>query len=140
VRLALDAGKHVLVEKPIARTLAETDEMIAAAGAAGRVLMVGEQFHFMPAFRHVRTLIARERLGRCGSSFDRPRFRPAHRLAPGSRRVGGGALIDGGIHYIHNLRWWGGPVRRLFALRPPSTVDMDGEDAITVLAELAGGA
>src|SRR5438093_1734175 len=37
VRLALDAGKHVLVEKPIARTLEEADEMIAAAVAAGRV-------------------------------------------------------------------------------------------------------
>jgi len=49
-------------------------------------------------------------------------------------------LIDGGIHYVHNLRWWGGPVRRLFALRPPPTVDMGGEDAVAVLAELVGGA
>ncbi len=141
VRLALDAGKHVLVEKPIARTLGETDEMIAAAAAAGRVLMVAEQFHFMPAFRHVSTLIAGERLGA---------LRELHLMARGlgrrtgwrldRDRVGGGALIDGGIHYIHNLRWWGGPVRRLFALRPPPTVDMGGEDAVAVLAELAGGA
>src|SRR5262245_54017058 len=66
VRLALDAGKHVLVEKPIARTLAETDEMIAAASAAGRVLMVAEQFHFMPAFRYVHALIECGRLGGLG--------------------------------------------------------------------------
>ena len=141
VRLALDAGKHVLVEKPIARTLEEADEMIAAAVAAGRVLMVAEQFHFMPAFRHVRALIERGRLGE---------LRELHLIARGLARrtgwrlerdrMGGGALIDGGIHYIHNLRWWGGPVRRLFALRPPATVDMGGEDAVAVLAELAGGA
>src|SRR5262249_58599658 len=55
-------------------------------------------------------------------------------------RMGGGALIDGGIHYVHNLRWWAGHVRRVFALRPPTTVEMGGEDAIAVLAELAGGA
>ena len=141
VRLALDAGKHVLVEKPIARTLAETDEMIAAARAAGRVLMVAEQFHFMPAFRHVHALIGRGRLGP---------LRELHLVARGFARrtgwrldrdrAGGGALIDGGIHYVHNLRWWGGPVRRLFALRPPPTLDMGGEDAVAVLAELAGGA
>ena len=141
VRLALDAGKHVLVEKPIARTLGETDEMIAAAAAAGRVLMVAEQFHFMPAFRHVHALIERGRLGA---------LRELHFVARGFARrtgwrldrdrAGGGALIDGGIHYVHNLRWWGGPVCRLFALRPPPTVAMGGEDAVAVLAELAGGA
>src|SRR5437867_787826 len=111
VRLALDAGKHVLVEKPIARTLGETDEMIAAAAAAGRVLMVAEQFHFMPAFRYVHALIERGRLGA---------LRELHFVARGFARrrgwrldrdrAGGGALIGGGIHYIHNLRWWGGPV------------------------------
>lgn len=140
VRLALDAGKHVLVEKPIARTLGESDEMIAAARAAGRILMVAEQFHFMPAFRHVRALIEGGRLGP---------LRELHLIARGfarrtgwrldRERTGGGALIDGGIHYIHNLRWWGGPVRRLFALQPPPTVVMGGEDAVAVLAELAGG-
>jgi predicted dehydrogenase len=140
-RLALAAGKHVLVEKPIARTLGETDEMIAAAGAAGRVLMVAEQFHFMPAFRHVHAVVGAGRLGP---------LRELHLFARGFARrtgwrldrdrMGGGALIDGGIHYVHNLRWWGGPVRRVYALRPPPTVDTGGEDTVAVLAELASGA
>src|SRR5687767_12333702 len=50
-RAAFAAGKHVLIEKPLARTLPEADELVAAAVAADRVLMVAEQFHFMPAFR-----------------------------------------------------------------------------------------
>src|SRR5262249_61052666 len=80
VRLALDAGKHVLVEKPIARTLAETDDMIGAAEAARRALMVAEQFHFMPAFRHVDALIAGGRLGQ---------LRELHLIARGfARRTG----------------------------------------------------
>jgi UDP-N-acetyl-2-amino-2-deoxyglucuronate dehydrogenase len=139
---AFAAGKHVLLEKPLARTLDEADEIIVAASAAGRVLMVAEQFHFMPAFRRVKALLDSGRLGA---------LRELHLIARGfgarsgwrltAETVGGGALIDGGIHYVHNLRWWGGEVRRVVALRPPQTVTaMEGEDAISLLAELSGGA
>jgi predicted dehydrogenase len=141
-RVAFAAGKHVLIEKPLARTLDEADEIITAAGAAGRVLMVAEQFQFMPAFRRVKALLDSGRLGA---------LRELHLIARGfgarsgwrlaADRVGGGALIDGGIHYVHNLRWWGGEVRRVIALRPPQTVlAMEGEDAISLLAELSSGA
>jgi UDP-N-acetyl-2-amino-2-deoxyglucuronate dehydrogenase len=139
---ALDRGLHVLVEKPIARTLEEADQMIAAARSAGRVLMVAENFRFMPAFRAVHELIARGDLGA---------LRELHLIARGFRRhagwrrseaaAGGGALIDGGIHYVHALRWWGGDVRRVVALRPPPTLsEFEGEDAISLLAVLESGA
>ena len=137
---ALEAGLHVLVEKPIATTLAEVDRMIGAAGAAGRILMVAENFHFMPAFRHVRRLIAAGLLGE---------LRELHLVARGYRRhdgwrldvgaCGGGALIDAGIHYVHSLRSWGGEPRRVFTLAPPRTVALGGEDAVDLLAELPGG-
>lgn len=139
-RLALEAGLHVLVEKPIALTLDQADTMIAAARDAGRILMVAENFHFMPAFRHVHALAASGTLGR---------LRELHLIARGWREhagwrleaaTGGGALIDGGIHYVHLLRWWGGEPRRVFALRPPQTVRLGGEDAIDLLAELPDGA
>jgi predicted dehydrogenase len=141
VRLALEAGRHVLVEKPIARTLDEAEVLIAAAARAGRVLMVAENFHFMPAFRHVHGLITAGRLGELRELHLVARGFRAHggwRLDAGA--AGGGALIDGGIHYAHNLRWWGGGVRRLFALRPPPTVPLAGEDAVLLLAELGSGA
>ena len=137
---ALAAGRHVLVEKPLARTLDEADRMIEAAARAGRVLMTAENFRFMPAFRWVREAIAGGRLGEP---------REVHLFARGWRRhagwrltagAGGGALIDGGIHYVHALRWWGGEVRRVFALRPRQTIDgMVGEDAVDLLAECEGG-
>lgn len=140
VLAALAAGRHVLVEKPIARTLEEADRMIGAAAREGRVLMVAENFRFMPGFRAVRRVLEEGTLGA---------LRELHMVARGFRRhtgwrcapdAGGGALIDGGIHYVHALRWWGGEIRRLFALRPPQTLDMAGEDAVDVLAELEGGA
>ena len=141
-RDAFAAGKHVLIEKPLARTLDEADEIIAAAAAAGRVLMVAEQFRFMPAFRRVKAWLDSGRLGE---------LRELHLIARGlsprdgwrvcAETAGGGALIDGGIHYVHNLRWWGGEVQRVMALRPPQTLrGMEGEDAITLLAELESGA
>jgi len=139
VLAALAAGRHVLVEKPIACTLEEADRMIEAAARAGRVLMVAENFRFMPAFRAVRRLIDEGAVGA---------LRELHLIARGFRQrtgwrggagAGGGALIDGGIHYVHALRWWGGEVRRLFALQPPPTLDMAGEDAVDFLAELEGG-
>jgi predicted dehydrogenase len=138
--MALEAGLHVLVEKPIARTLAEADRMIGAAEAAGRILMVAENVHFMPAFRHVHRLIASGRLGE---------LRELHLAARGYRRhggwrldagaCGGGVLIDGGIHDVHKLCRWGGEPRRVFALMPPRTVALGGEDAVDLLAELPGG-
>ncbi|HVF44061.1 MAG TPA: Gfo/Idh/MocA family oxidoreductase [Pyrinomonadaceae bacterium] len=50
----LEAGVHVLVEKPISRTLAEADEMIAAARRGGATLMVGHLERFNPALRALR--------------------------------------------------------------------------------------
>jgi predicted dehydrogenase len=141
-RAAFAAGKHVLLEKPLARTLEEADEIIAAAGAADRVLMVAEQFHFMPAFRRVKAVLDAGRLGELRELHLIARgfgARAGWRLAADS--VGGGTLIDGGIHHVHNLRFWGGDVRRVVALRPPQTVTaMEGEDAISLLAELESGA
>lgn len=138
---AFDAGRHVLVEKPIARSLEEADGIIDAARRAGVVLMVGENFHFMPAFRHVHALLDAGALGD---------LREIQLTARGFRRyggwraavdvAGGGALIDGGIHYVHILRWWGGEVQRVFALSPPAThTGFPGEDSISFLAVLENG-
>jgi UDP-N-acetylglucosamine 3-dehydrogenase len=61
---ALDAGKHVLVEKPIATTLPDALRMASAARTAQRKLMVGHVERFNPAVAKVRELISEGRLGR----------------------------------------------------------------------------
>lgn len=60
---ALDAGKHVLVEKPIATRLAEAEELCARADRAGRVLMVGHVFLFNAAIRRVKEFLGQDKLG-----------------------------------------------------------------------------
>ncbi|TPW15716.1 MAG: oxidoreductase domain-containing protein, partial [bacterium] len=66
---ALEAGRHVLVEKPIAVTLAEADALVSAARAASCILMVGHIERFNPAVRQLE--------GRLRT----PRFIEGHRLA-----------------------------------------------------------
>lgn len=66
----LEAGAHVLVEKPLTRTTEEGAELVRRARAAGRILAVGHVERFNPAFRAVRVEIGR------------PRFIESHRLAP----------------------------------------------------------
>lgn len=55
---ALQAGKHVLCEKPMATSLAETDAMIAAAQAAQRILMIGQILRFRPVNQKAREIIS----------------------------------------------------------------------------------
>ncbi|MBN2562038.1 MAG: Gfo/Idh/MocA family oxidoreductase [Phycisphaerae bacterium] len=60
---ALDAGKHVLVEKPMARSVAEVERIAAAAKKAQRVAMVGHTFVFNSAVRHLKRLIDSGEIG-----------------------------------------------------------------------------
>ncbi len=62
-RQALEAGKHVLVEKPLATSSRECRELIALAEREGRVLMVGHTFEYHPAVEHLRQMIERGELG-----------------------------------------------------------------------------
>jgi len=140
--LAAAHGKQILVEKPIARRLEEADRMIQAAKASGVALMVAENFRFMPAFRRVRRYLAEGWVGAVrqiqisARGIGRPR---GWRLDP--ERMGGGLLIDGGIHYVDLLLQWGGEVKRLYALSPPKAFPaLGGEDTVSFLAELTGGA
>ena len=61
---ALRAGKHVLVEKPMAPTVAECRELIAAAAETGRTLQVGHEFYLYPCIRKAREILQSGELGR----------------------------------------------------------------------------
>jgi predicted dehydrogenase len=63
VRRALEAGKHVLVEKPLARTSAEAAKLVALADELGLVMMPGHTFVYSPSVNKVRDLIQTDELG-----------------------------------------------------------------------------
>lgn len=115
-----ERGKNVLCEKPMARNLEEADEMITMAEEKGIKLMIGENFRFMPEVVKARELI---RNGAIGDVFlsktDCVGF-PTD-LAPtgwklDASRVGGGVVIDSGIHFIDIMRWLVGEVSSVTAL------------------------
>src|SRR5262249_31736647 len=60
---AIEAGKHVLVEKPLALSSAEAESLIAAARRSGVVLMVDHTFVYTGAVQKITALVAAERLG-----------------------------------------------------------------------------
>lgn len=61
---ALEAGKHVFVEKPLALTVAEAEGVLAAAEAAGRLLMVGHLLQYHPAFIKLTEMVRAGDLGK----------------------------------------------------------------------------
>ena len=63
-RQALEAGKHLFVEKPMALTTADGESLCRLAAAQGRVLMVGHILHYHPAFRRLAELVRAGRFGR----------------------------------------------------------------------------
>lgn len=110
-RMALNAGAHVLVEKPLSLSLAEFDEVAAVARARQRVLMCVHNWKFAPAYSLARALVAEGRIGSVQSVFlERLRVEPAGKGGPGalwrkSGASGGGILIDHGWHVFYLMQW-----------------------------------
>ena len=113
---ALAAGRHVLLEKPIALTLEDADAIGAAAEAGGRVLMVGHVLRFVAEIAELRRVIASGELGR-------PLAASATRLSPPADwndwmldpARSGGTLVDLAIHDFDVLAALLGPARRVHA-------------------------
>ena len=111
----LRRGIHVLVEKPMAPTVAQCDDMIAAAGAAGAVLAVGLEFRFFDSTELVRSLLADQLVGSLGG-FDLrqgviPRWPFASDFVLRKETAGGGVLADYGVHVLDLLLCWLGDWR-----------------------------
>ena len=132
---AAHAGKHVLVEKPIATSLADADAMISAAKKAGTILMVAEDMHFRPAVREAVASVSRGEIGEPlyllvhAGGIRRPQGWAAEK-----DRMGGGVLIDIGVHYVRGLRLlMGEPERVLVSRAMQINTKMLGEDSVQLL-------
>jgi len=96
---ALRAGKHVFVEKPMATTVAEVDELVAEARVRNRTLMVGHTFLYNSAVRYVKGLIDRGELGEI-------RYIYSQRLNLGRIRSDIDALWNFAPHDISIIQYW----------------------------------
>ncbi|MDH7568558.1 MAG: Gfo/Idh/MocA family oxidoreductase [Armatimonadota bacterium] len=108
---ALQAGKHVLVEKPIALTLADADAMVQAARDAGRQLMVAQVLRFFPEFAYVKQVVEGGAYGALlGAHFKRIISKPDWAADDwfSSVEKTGGPAIDLHIHDADFVRFLAG--------------------------------
>ncbi len=139
---ALEAGKHVFVERPLATTSTGAARVIQAAERSGRVLVAGMPHRFRPGVAALRDFVAGGELGEVYAV----RGSWMTRLMPGSRhtwrydrRAGGGALIDLGVAALDLCMWLVGypTVTRVSCVTAPRGAPV--EEAATLLAETEGG-
>ncbi|NOY57014.1 MAG: Gfo/Idh/MocA family oxidoreductase [Actinobacteria bacterium] len=134
---ALAAGRHVLLEKPMAMSVAECDQILAVAADAGRSVGVSHNQLFYEPHRRLAGMLERGDLGdvltirarlAIGGKYGGWRSNPA--------QAGGGLLMDAGVHRVYVLEALGGPITAVTAVmdRPGS------EDRYSILFEFATGA
>ena len=147
-KAAVAAGKHVLCEKPLALSHAESLEMLRAAEAAGVRHMTAFTYRFVPAMVYVAHLAASGVLGRI-FHVRVQRFQDWGHRALGWRQVqalaGSGELGDMLSHRIDFALLLAGPITRVVAQTRRFIDDRDGqpsdlEDSVGVLADFANGA
>ena len=123
----LDAGRAVLVEKPIALDVAQAERMAAVARDRGVFLMEALWSRFLPGYRILRDVLDEGRIGtplvaEADFGFVAP-VDPTHRLfAP---ELGGGALLDLGIYAVHLCSWALGEVEDVAARGVIGSTDVD---------------
>jgi predicted dehydrogenase len=138
---AAAAGKHVLIEKPGARTAVELEPVAFAAARSGALVRIGFNHRFHRAFRQARDIFEAGALGEM--MFIRGRY--GHGGRPGYEREwranralsGGGELIDQGAHLIDLSRWFLGEFTSVRGSAPTLFWDMQVEDNAFLLLETA---
>jgi predicted dehydrogenase len=136
---ALDAGKNLLLIKPIARTVEEGERLIRRAKEREVKFMVMENFYFDPSVWKAKELASR--LGRLSLIV----VRSNHLYKPGGWRavkekMGGGALIDGGVHFIDTLLNIGGEYERVVSMCANYFSEIEGEDTSVSIFKFRSGA
>ena len=146
---AAQAGKHVLCEKPMAVTIEECDEMIAATKRAGVKFMIAENHRFLPAHQFIKDAVSRGVIGDVflvrtyeGAYDDPKRIMDPNIWMFSYDKGGGGALHDQGAHKFTLLNWILGEVDSALcwcgkALNSPPT---KGEDTAMILLRFKSGA
>ena len=140
--LAAGSGKGIVIEKPAARSVAELDRIRAAARHHGVVAAVAENYRFKPLLAVLRSHMARGDIGT-------PQFieisRAGRNKTGGWRAdaelMGGGALLEGGVHWVHLLCELGGTPRQVVAARPKlaSTPVAPVEDSLDLFVSFDDG-
>src|SRR5690606_2271908 len=143
VKAAARAGKHMLLEKPMAPTLAECDRIIEVAAEAGVTLMLGHTSQFAPAYRLAKEMLDAGEVGEIVlgiSTMSKYWFEPNRRAWHLDRQTGGGMLLSAGMHCLDRLTWLvGSPVTGVATQMIARFHDQAADDAGLLFLRSANG-
>lgn len=140
----LEAGKHVLVEKPMATSVADAEAMVAAAARQGTTLRIGYHHRFRNAHQRLRQLVKDDALGKIG--FFRIHMFVRYPALPSAWRrtketSGGWAINDIGTHLIDLMLWITDlPAQVLGARLPAQRFPVETDDGVALLFGLGNDA
>lgn len=139
------AGKHLVVEKPMALTVKEADRLIEACRYRGVKLAVMHQNRYIPAARRMFRAVSSGRLGKLthGNAVVRwNRNEGYYAKSPwrGTRAMDGGCLLNQAIHNIDLLQWVLGDVEVVFGFAATQLRKIESEDNAVAVLKFANGA
>lgn len=142
---AAAAGKHVVVEKPMALRIDDADAMIRACIDAGVRLFVVKQLRFHAPVVMARQALEANRFGRLVLGSVRVWWRRDQAYYDsaewrGTWALDGGVLMNQAIHYIDLLQWFFGPAKGVRAIGRTALLDVEVEDTAVGIIEFSNGA
>jgi predicted dehydrogenase len=141
----LEAGKHVLLEKPMAPTLDACERILAAARTAGTVFLVAENAQYWPEVLIAKRALESGAIGEMVTARAALFFPPLQEFyGEGNWRFehaasGGGVSIDTGSHYLRPLRMWLGEIDEVVAAMERPYDKMQGESLARALLRFRSG-
>jgi predicted dehydrogenase len=141
---ALRSGRHAIVEKPIALTVADADAVVREGRERGLVVATISQRRFEPAVRALRAAIGAGALGRISliiaeGMYHRPQSYYDSAPWRGTLDLDGGVLMNQAIHTIDLVRWMGGPVASVAGHVATLGHVMEAEDTASVSLQFTNG-
>ncbi len=142
----LNAGKHVVIEKPMALTLKDSDDIIQLAREKKLCVCVISQLRFSPAVQAVKKALEEGRFGQIVSASLSMKYwrEPEYYASSGWRGTwtmdGGGALMNQGIHGVDLLQYLVGPVKNLRAMCKTQYHKIETEDSAAAVLNFTNGA
>jgi predicted dehydrogenase len=133
---SLEAGKHIIVEKPPFFSLEDFDRVADMAAKAGRRFMVAENYFYKPLALTLRKLLAEEVVGTpLMIHINALKRQRTSGWRDDPERSGRGALFEGGIHWINFLANLGPTVDSITAFRPGEQTGLDRSAFVTIQYE-----
>lgn len=139
----LQAGVSVLVEKPMAPTVAEGEQLVRAAEAAKARVLIGHHRAHSPIMAKAAQVVQSGQLGRLVAVMGSATFcKPDHYFADGPWRMqpGGGPILINMIHEVHNLRMLCGEIAAVQAFASNAVRGFAVEDTVSINLRFANGA